>query len=260
MKDKPTLAKEFSDLHIKGDPLIIYNVWDGGSAKTIASCGAKAIATGDHPVGFAHGFDNTDFDKFTFDIYLPTIVEIASRIGNLPFSVDINNANGLTGDDLKERIRTVIQAGAVGINYEDALTNGGGLNSVEDQAQRIRTIRDAADEMNIPLFINARSDIFALSGKEEHASLLDEAIRRADAYQTAGANGFFVPGLLDLDLIGQLTSQVALPVNIIRLAGAPSTKELAEAGVARVSYGPVPQLAMTEWLKQQATAALNGNI
>lgn len=260
MKSQAEKADEFARLHVKGSPIIIYNAWDGGSAKAIAASGAKAIATGDHPVGFAHGFGDEDFADFTFEIYLPTIKEIAKRAGELPFSVDINNANELTGPELQQRIKTVLEAGAVGINFEDSFTDGSGLQKVEEQADRIRTIRAVADEIGVPLFINARTDMFVLADKAEHAGLLEDAVLRAKAYQDAGASGFFVPGLLDLDLIRQLTDRVELPVNIIRLPGAPSSKELASAGVGRISYGPVPQLAMTEWLKQQAGAALNSEV
>ena len=258
MTDSVTKAQTFANLHIKGNPVIIYNAWDAGSAKTIAGCGAKAIATGDHPVGFAHGYGNDDFSNFTFDIYLVTIKEIASRIGDLPFSVDINNADNQTGEDLKERITTVIDAGAVGINYEDG--DGASVLSATEQSDRLITVRAAADSAGVPLFINARTNIFLGTPAEQHAALLDEAVERAAAYQAAGANGFFVPGLLDLELIRDLTSRVDLPVNIIRLPGAPSTTELAAANVARISYGPVPQMSMTAWLTKQATAALNGEV
>jgi 2-methylisocitrate lyase-like PEP mutase family enzyme len=260
MVDQATKARTFSELHIKGDPIIIYNVWDGGSAKTISGCGAKAIATGDHPVGFAHGFGNDDFDEFTFDIYLPTIKEIAKRIGDLPFSVDISNADGLTDEALQDRVKIVMDAGAVGINYEDRLPDDSGVQPIEEQTKRIKDIRAKAEDMGIPLFINARTDIFSLADKSEHAGLMDEAVARAEAYKEAGGSGFFVPGLIDIELIKQLTDKVELPVNIIRIPGAPSTKELAEAGVGRISYGPMPQLAMTEWLKKEATAALNGEV
>ncbi|MDL2363249.1 MAG: isocitrate lyase/phosphoenolpyruvate mutase family protein [Patescibacteria group bacterium] len=257
MADQVSKAALFTELHVKGNPIIIYNAWDGGSAKTIASCGAKAIATGDHPVGFAHGFGEDDFDDFSFDIYLPTIHEIALRAGELPFSVDISNADGLVADGLKNRIRTVLEAGVVGINYEDRLLDSSSVQPIEEQIKRIQTIREAAEELNIPLFINARTDIFILADRTDHAGLLDEAVKRANAYKQAGANGYFTPGLLDIAVIKQLADSIELPLNILRLPGAPSTKELSQAGVARISYGPVPQMAMTAWLKEQATTALN---
>jgi 2-methylisocitrate lyase-like PEP mutase family enzyme len=252
-------AQNFKRLHVKGKPIVIYNAWDAGSAKTIASAGAKAIATGDHPVGFAHGFGNDDFSDFTFDMYLPTIKEIAKRTDDLPFSVDINNANELTGESLKDRIKTVINAGAVGINFEDSLSDGSGVQTVEEQSARIKTIRAAADELGIPLFINARTDIFAQADSADHENLIEEAVNREEAYKAAGADGFFVPGLLNLELIEQLVKRVELPVNIIKFPAAPSTKELAAAGVSRISYGPIPQMAMSEWLKEQATSTINGD-
>jgi 2-methylisocitrate lyase-like PEP mutase family enzyme len=257
MSDQVERAQEFANLHIKGEPIIIYNAWDGGSAKAIASAGAKAIATGDHPVGFSHGYGEDDFSEFTFDIYLPTIKEISKRVGNLPFSVDINNANGLTGDELKDRIRIILETGAVGINYEDQLPDGSGVQPIEEQVKRIKTIRDAADDVGVPLFINSRTDIFALGDSDKHSELLSEAIERGKAYKEAGGNSFFVPGLVDIDLIKQLCDSIELPVNIIKLPGAPTTKELISAGVGRVSYGPMPQMAMIAWLKDQASSALN---
>ena len=253
-------ATEFKNLHIKGSPIIIYNAWDAGSAKSIAKAGAKAIATGDHPVGFAHGFGDDDFTDFTFDMYLVTIKEIAKRVGNLPLSIDINNANELVGSALMDRVKTVIDAGAVGINFEDSFTDGSGVQTIDEQVDRIKTIRIAADELSVPLFINARTDIFAQSDPVHHKKHLDEAVERAAAFKNAGADGFFVPGLLDLKLIKKLVESVELPVNIIKFPGSPTTKELAEVGVSRISYGPVPQIAMSNWLVDQAMKAIRGEI
>lgn len=255
MSDQTVKAERFAELHQKGNPVIIYNAWDGGSAKAIAAADAKAIATGDHPVGYAHGFGDDDFDEFTFETYLVTIKEIAKRVDDLPFSVDISNAEGLEDEALKNRIKTLLEVGVVGVNFEDRGEDG--VVPAEVHAARIKVIRQTADEYGVPLFINARSDIFASASSEEHAGLLDEAVERAQAYKDAGANGFFVPGLMDLELISQLTERSPLPVNIIRLPGAPSTKELADAGVSRVSYGPVVQKEMIEWLNGKAKEALS---
>lgn len=260
MTDQATRARNFAALHVKGDPVIIYNAWDGGSAKTIAGCGAKAIATGDHPAGFAHGFGKDDFDGFTFDIYLQTIKEIALRIGDLPFSVDISNGDGLDVAGLQDRVRTLLALGVVGINFEDRLGDSSGVKPVADQVERIAAIRAAADEAGVPLFINARTDLFLTAGETPPTDLMDDAIGRAAAYQAAGANGFFAPALMDEQLIKQLCDAVEMPVNIIRLPGAPGTKALAAAGVSRVSYGPVPHMEMTAWLKDKATAALNDKV
>jgi 2-methylisocitrate lyase-like PEP mutase family enzyme len=258
LQDQVSRAQAFTKLHVKGDPIIIYNAWDGGSARAIEEAGAKAIATGDHPVGFSHGYTNDDFDDFSFETYLGSIKDIA-RVVTVPFSVDISNGDGLSTQELQRRVATLLELGVIGINFEDRKDNGE-FWSVSEQAERIATIREAADNYGVPLFINSRSDIFAAAKPDEHADLLDEAVARAEAYQAAGASGFFVPGLMDIDLIKQLTDRVMLPVNIIRLPGAPSTAELKEAGVSRVSYGPVVQMQMIDWLKDQAKQALNGEI
>ena len=260
MASQADRAREFNELHIKGDPVIIYNAWDGGSAKAIVAAGAKAIATGDHPVGYAHGFGDDDFDTFTFDIYLTTVKEIAQRIGHLPLSVDISNGEGLTLDGLRTRVETLLDIGIVGINFEDRLDDNSGIKPVTEQTERIRALRDVAGAANVQLFINARTDLFTTAGNAPHEGLVDEAVARAAAYREAGASGFFTPGLMDVALIKQLTDRIDLPLNIIRLPGAPSTTELKAAGVSRISYGPVPQMEMTQWLKDKAAAALNGEV
>lgn len=260
MADQSSRAQQFATLHKKGDPIIIYNVWDGGSAKAVAAAGAKALATGDHPVGFAHGFDNDDFDDFTFDIYFATIKEIAMRAGDLPFSVDISNAEGLDETGLKERIRSLLEIGVIGVNFEDRLPDSSGVLPADEQAARIRTIRTTADEFGVPLFINARTDLFSTAGDTAPADLIDDAIARSKTYKDAGGSGFFAPGLMDIELIKKLADESPLPINIIRLPGTPGTKDLASAGVSRISYGPVPQMQMTEWLTAQAKKAIDGEI
>ena len=255
MTDQIANAQEFAALHVKGDPIIIYNAWDGGSAKAIAEAGAKAIATGDHPVGFAHGYSNDDFDDFTFESYFETIQDIA-RVVQLPFSVDISNGEGLDVSELQARVKMLLNLGIVGVNFEDRLDDNSGIKSIDEQVERITAIRSAADSYGVPLFINARTDLFA-TAKISHAELIDNAVNRAKAYQAAGGNGFFVPGLLDVTLITQLCELSPLPVNIIRLPGAPSTAELKVAGVSRISYGPVVQMEMIAWLKSKAKDAFS---
>lgn len=258
MNDQVTKAKQFADLHIKSNPIIIYNAWDGGSAKTIASAGAKAIATGDHPVGFAHGYNNDNFDEFSFDSYLGTIKDIARAI-DLPFSVDISNGEGLDIAGLQSRIVQLLEIGIIGINFEDRLDDSTGVKPLDEQIERIEAIRTAADNYGVPLFINARSDLFVTGSSASPDELLQEAIKRAQAYKEAGANGFFVPGLMDIDLIHKLCDAIELPVNIIRLPGAPETAELKQAGVSRISYGPVVQMETMAWLKDKASQVFTEN-
>ena len=112
----------------------------------------------------------------------------------------------------------------------------------------------------MPAFINARTDIFLKAMKAQidpTRAMLDEAITRAKACGDAGADGFFAPGLKDIAMIAELCEATELPVNIIALPGTPGTPRLAELGVARVSYGPVPYRQMIKWLTDQAHAAIH---
>ena len=102
---------------------------------------------------------------------------------------------------------------------------------VARQAKRIATLRKAADEKDIPLFINARTDVFFQDGDPHR--LIDDVLKRAEAYAEAGASGFFIPGLLDDALIGRICKSVVLPVNVMVMGGVPSNKRLTELGGAR---------------------------
>ena len=141
----------------------------------------------------------------------------------------------------------LIATGAIGINFEDQVVGGSGLYPTEFQCERIAAVRQAAEAERLPLFINARTDLF-LKEKDRgrHEDLMAEAKARAASYAAAGASGVFVPGLVDRDLIGAICNAATVPVNGMVMGGAPSVGELAAAGVSRVSHGPGPYVeAMT---------------
>lgn len=242
-------AKAFRDLHRKGDPVVLYNIWDAGTAKAVAASGAKALATGSWSVADANGYGDGQ------EIPMLHLVDIARSIvaaTDLPVSIDFEGGYAEDPDATAENVGRVIDTGAAGINFEDQVVGGSGLHTVEAQAARVKAIRAKADEKDIPFFINARTDLFLkLSDPVRHAPLVDEAIERAAAYAEAGASGFFVPGLSNPDLIGRVCEAVALPVNIMMRPGM-DVKTLAGLGVARLSYGPGPYRAMIEWLKGEA--------
>lgn len=254
MATQSELAQTFKDLHIIGNPVILYNVWDAGSAKAVAETGAKAIATGGHGVSNAFGYE--DGEQIPLELVLQNATRITDSV-TVPFTMDIDAGYGETEDEVADTARQVIAAGVVGINIEDKLVGTTNLRSVEEQVGRIAAIRAAADEAGIHLFINARSDVFSTTDPAQHnEALVTAALERAEAYKTAGADGFFVPLLSDINLINQLCDKSPLPVNILWLDGSPEPNDLAEAGVARISYGPGPYLKMIEWLKQGAKKAL----
>lgn len=237
---QPEKARLFAGLHVPGDPVILYNIWDAGSARTIAEAGAKAIATGSWSVAAAQGYG--DGEEIPLDLLLRIAGRIAATV-DVPVTVDFEGGYAETAEDTAANAARLMETGATGINFEDRVVSGDGLYGTQTQADRIRAIRQAADSTGLPLFINARTDVFLKEhDRSKHAGLLADALDRAAAYTEAGASGFFVPGLVDGDLIGKVCDGVSLPVNVMMLDGAPSVQDLAALGVARVSYGPGPYI------------------
>jgi 2-methylisocitrate lyase-like PEP mutase family enzyme len=246
-------AELFAKLHVKGDPLVLYNAWDAGSAKAILEAGARAIATSSWSVAAAHGY--RDGEAIPLGFFQQIVGRIAATI-DAPVSVDFEGGYSETESGLAGNISELLDTQIVGINFEDRVVNGEGLYDVDRQAQRIAAIRAAARSRGVELFINARSDVFF--GPGDHADLIAAAIARARAYAAAGASGFFVPGLVDDALIARLCETTELPVNVMVMEGVSSTKRLGSLGVARVSYGPIPYIRVTKALKEQAQNALTG--
>jgi len=250
-------AELFNSLHIKGSPVILFNVWDAGSARTIEQVGAKAIATGSWSVAAAQGFD--DGEKIPIDLVFANLERIVSSV-SVPVTLDFEGGYATNVAALKENIRNLIAAGGIGLNFEDRIVGGDGLHSIEDQYTRIEAIRDAAETAGVPLFINARSDVFLQTYPAQHNETeLQQALERAEAYAKAGASGFFAPGLRDPDLIRKLCDDSPLPVNILVLPDTPPTNTMAELGVARISYGASPYRLMMAALKEAGEKALGAN-
>ena len=249
-KDK---AELFSSLHKPREPLILFNIWDAGSAKAVAEAGAKAIATGSWSVAAAFGY--ADGQSLPLDIATENIRRIVESV-DVPVTLDFEGGYAVEPAELKSNIGRVMKGGAIGINFEDQIIGREGLYSAEQQSERIRAIREAADESGIPLFINARTDVFLKTLPGPHTpQQVEEALARAEAYASAGASGLFAPGLRDAELIRNLCERSPLPVNIMVMPDAPSNAEMAALGVARISYGPGPFRKMVEWLKAEAEAA-----
>lgn len=247
-------ATIFENLHIKGNPLILFNIWDAGSAQAVQDAGAKALATGSWSVAKAHGYQ--DGEQLPFDLVVANVHRIVAAV-DIPVSIDLEGAYGQSPEDVRQHVSEIIKAGAAGINFEDQIVGGAGLYSIEEQSQRIAAIRAAADQLAVPLYINARTDIFLKLGSaapQDHH--LQEAIDRAIAYAQAGASGFFAPGLREPQLIRKLCDSVSLPVNIMYLPGLIETTQLASLGVARISYGPAPYRQVMNALTENARAVL----
>jgi 2-methylisocitrate lyase-like PEP mutase family enzyme len=246
-------AKRFAELHVKGKPLLLYNAWDAGSAKAILAAGAMAIATSSWSVAEAQGY--RDGEAIPIELAERIIERIAATI-EAPVTVDFEGGYSEDDGELADNISRLVDTGVVGINFEDRVVNGSGLYSVDRQARRIAAIRKAAEKKGVDLFINARTDVFFEHG-EDAAQAVGEALDRAKAYEAVGASGFFVPGLVDDALIGRICEGVSLPLNIMVMEGVPSNARLAERGVARISYGPIPYIRAMKELEQEARTALS---
>jgi 2-methylisocitrate lyase-like PEP mutase family enzyme len=253
MADQETKAKAFHRLHVAGEPLLLYNIWDAGSAKAVAAAGAAALATGSASVAGAHGYE--DGENVPLGLALTNVEEIV-RSTKLPVSLDFERGYGAGGEEVGESVAAALNTGIVGCNIEDSREAGHQLRDVHDQAGRIAAARAAADRAGISLFINARTDVFFQKPAEQHdEEMVEEALRRAQAYHEAGANGLFVPLLVDEALIRRVVDGSPLPVNIMAFAGTPPLARLAELGVARVSFGPGPYRLAMRALEEAAREA-----
>ena len=246
-------AKQFAALHVKGTPLILYNAWDAGSAKTIVDAGATAIATSSWSVASAQGYEDGE------DLPLPLAEQIVERIAaavDVPVTVDFEGGYSEDDGELAANISRLLELGVIGINFEDRIVKGSGLYDIDRQARRLAAIRKAAEQKGVGLFINARTDLF-LGQEGDPAKSVGDALARAKAYAGAGASGLFIPGLQDDALIGKIRADAELPINVMVMDGVPSNGRLAELGVARISYGPIPYIRAMNALKEDALKVLS---
>jgi 2-methylisocitrate lyase-like PEP mutase family enzyme len=228
-------ADRFRSLHRGGAPLVLPNAWDVASARLVEDAGAAAVATSS--AGVAWSLGAPDGDRLDRDRALDLIARVAAAV-RVPVTADIENGYATDPGGVAETIRGVIAAGAVGVNLEDATYEAGepALSSIEAQTARIAAAREAADATGVRLYLNARTDIYLL-GVGERDTRLPATLDRAAAYLAAGADGIFVPGTTDPETVSALVKGISAPLNILAGPGAPSIKELAALGVARVSVG-----------------------
>ena len=247
-------ARQFHALHVAGAPLVLFNVWDAGSAKAVAATGTQAIATSSWSVANANGF--ADGERMPLALAIDILRRIVGAT-DLPVTIDLESGYGDLPESVGETIALAIDGGAVGCNLEDSYPADGKLRPTADQVDRIRRARQRADAVNVPFFINARTDIFFQSPPADHdQAMVAEAVERAGAYAKAGANGTFAPGLVDIALIARLAHASPLPLNIMVTGATPPLSVLAAHGVARVSHGPGPYLNVMKMLEAAAREAL----
>jgi 2-methylisocitrate lyase-like PEP mutase family enzyme len=253
MSDQSQKYRSFAALHVPGTPVILYNIWDTGSARIVAEAGARAIATGSASVAGAQGFG--DGESLPVGLALANAARIVAAV-DLPLTVDFEGGYAVEPAGVAANMSRLAATGAIGCNVEDQVVGGEGLHPIADQAARLAAARQA---VGADFFINARTDIFLQAKADTHdAAKVDAALERARAYADAGASGFFVPGLADLALLEKLCAASPLPVNFMAWPGTPPAAEIAATGIARISHGPFPwRLAMAA-LKEAAAKEYQG--
>jgi 2-methylisocitrate lyase-like PEP mutase family enzyme len=245
--------RTFAALHVPGDPVILFNAWDAGSAKAVAETGAKAIATGSASVAGAYGF--TDAEALPIGLALANAARVVAAV-DLPVTIDFEGAYAVEPEGVAASMARLATTGAIGCNFEDQVIGGEGLHDIPVQAARIAAARKATGP---DFFINARTDIFLKAKADTHdTAKVDAAIGRARAYADAGASGFFAPGLADLALLERLCAGSPLPVNFMAWPGTPATAEIAATGIARISHGPFPWRIAMQALKEAAAKEYGG--
>lgn len=228
-------AAELRRLHTDPELLVLVNVWDVASAKVVAGLpGCRAVATASHSVAASFGYP--DGEQIPVELMIEAVGRIAAAVP-LPVTADLEAGYG----DVGETVRKAIGVGVVGANIEDE------MRPLDEAVAGVRAAVRAGEAEGVRFVLNARTDAYLLGSGRDPVELLADAIERGRAFLEAGADCVFVPGKLDADTVRQLVDGIGQQkVSILALPGTPEPRELAELGVARVSFGPWSQrVAMT---------------
>ncbi len=231
-KDKQkTMAVSFRAMHHGGRILVLPNAWDAASARVFEEAGFGAIATTSAGIAFTLGYP--DGQRISRDEMLGVVRRIAAAV-KVPVTADVEAGYGERPEDAARTARDVAEAGAVGMNLEDA--TGDPRRPLLDMALQVERVRAVREAMQERVVLNARTDVYLLE-LETPETRYDAAVRRLAAYRDAGADCVFVPGLRDAATIERLVKDLGCPVNILVGPGFPAIPELEKLKVARVSVG-----------------------
>jgi 2-methylisocitrate lyase-like PEP mutase family enzyme len=233
-------GEAFRALH-EGETFVIPNPWDAGSAKVLEALGFKALATTSS--GFAFTLGRADGGASLDE--LVEHVRGLDRSTGLPVSVDLENGHGPGPEDAAKAIELVAEAGAVGGSIED-WDPAQGLYPLDEAAARIAAAAAAARSLSFPFMLTARAENH-IRGHPD----LEDTIARLKAYQGAGADVLYAPGLRGADQIRAVCTAVDRPVNVLAYPGI-TVAEIAQAGGRRISVGGALTWAAVEAMAQAA--------
>ncbi|CAN5818898.1 isocitrate lyase/phosphoenolpyruvate mutase family protein [soil metagenome] len=240
-------ATALADLHAAPELLVLANVWDVFSATTVAGVpGCRALATASHSIAATFGYP--DGEHIPADLMLDMVGRIAAAV-DLPVTADLEAGYGDSGTTTA----MAIDVGIVGANLEDQ------MKPLDEAVASVAAAVAAGEAAGVPFVLNARTDAFVRAGERDPDDVVADAIERGRAFLDAGATCVFAPGRLDLPTIERLVAGIGdRKVSVIGFPGTPSHAELAQAGVARISYGPLPQRLAMDALAQAAANVLSG--
>ncbi|MGD0585774.1 MAG: isocitrate lyase/phosphoenolpyruvate mutase family protein [Oryzomonas sp.] len=228
-------AEAFLRLHQDPATLVLPNAWDVVSAKIFEQASFQAIGTTSNAIAASLGY--LDGERIPFSEMVAVIARIVQHT-DLPVNADIEAGYGRDIAAVVGTVRSVIKSGAVGINLEDATRDPEQpLFDIGFQCEKLKAVREAADVLEIPLVINARTDTYLIPFHDPEVQF-QETVKRANAYREAGVDCIFVPGRLDKEQIARLAAAIHAPLNVLATPVTPSVPELQEMGVARLSIGP----------------------
>jgi 2-methylisocitrate lyase-like PEP mutase family enzyme len=225
-------ARLLRELHKPGEPVVLPNAWDPSSARRLAATGAAALATTSVAVAETLGYE--DGEKTPPAEMLAAVSRIAAAV-EVPVTADLEAGYGLSPDEL---IAGLLDAGAVGLNQEDTDHASGTLADPDAHASRLGAIKEAGRRAGVDVVLNARVDTFLRAAPDaDPEALVDDAVARGRRYAEAGADCVYPYAARGRAAIRRLVEEVGAPVNIVAVPTGLGRSELAELGVARVSFG-----------------------
>jgi 2-methylisocitrate lyase-like PEP mutase family enzyme len=236
--------------------LILPTAWDALSALIFQAAGFSAVGTGSQGIAAVHGLP--DGQRIPLDEMVDAVSRVVQTV-TVPVSADIEGGYAIRPEAVYKNVQRLIKTGIAGCNFEDAQAHeGGGLHPVIDQVARIRAVHAAADDLRLPIVINAVIDSYLIAPLPPDP--LRVALERAPAYMEAGADCVFVPGMVTFDDIRALVAAVRGPVNILIRPGVPGVEALEELGVKRLTFGSGLLRSVTRPLLAMASALVSADL
>jgi len=234
MRIQAEKAEKFRKLHHGPRMLLLPNAWDVASARILEECGHPALAT--TSAGIAYSLGYPDGQRISRDEMLEVVGRIARAV-RIPVTADLEAGYGTTSKEMAETVKAAIEAGAIGMNFED-ITGDDESSEVplSLQVEKIHAIRETAASLGVPFVLNARTDIYLMPIGPE-ATRFERTVERLRAYRKAGADCLFAPGVYDRETMAKLVKVVDGPLNILANPACPPVVEMEKIGVARVSAG-----------------------